>query len=123
VPTNGRGVFEQSEECASLSPLPAMRFASSLVTLPNSLAYVVHEEPSAVAMGQPDACSRDAAHRSIGLIMPRSQGAVNIGREHFARDASFAVHAPRKTCRPIQLPRTCRRFRARSSGRADPAWS
>ena len=121
--TNGWAVFEQSEVCASVSPPPAMRSASSFVTRPNSLANVVREEPAAVAMGQPNANACDLPHRFIGLIMPRSLGAVKIGREHFARVARCAVHAPRIPRGPIQLPRTCGQFRARPSGRADPAWS
>jgi hypothetical protein len=76
-----------------------------------------------MAMGQPNANACDRTHHFIGLITPRSLGAVNIGREHFARVARCGVHAPRIPSGPIQPPRTCGRFRAGPSGRADPAWS
>lgn len=101
----------------------SFRIMTPCVTGPNKLANVVREEPATVAMGQPNANACDLPHRSIGLIVPRSLGAVKIGRGHVARAARSPVHAPRIPSGEIQPPHTCGRFRTEPSGRADPAWS
>ena len=61
----------------------------------------------AEAMGEPGADAADALDRFIGgLGMPRSLGAVKVGREHFDRIAEQAMGTPwiPRNPRPIPTP-------------------
>jgi alcohol dehydrogenase class IV len=73
----------------------------------NKIANADRQAMVAAAMGEPDGDASALLDRFIaGLGMPRSLGAVNVGREHFDRIAEQAMGTPwvPRNPRPIPTP-------------------
>jgi maleylacetate reductase len=71
----------------------------------NKSANAERQALVSAAMGDPNAEAGDLLDRFIfGLDMPRSLGAVNVGREHFDRIAEGAMHTPWIPRNPRPIP-------------------